>query len=553
MRPVFHPNAHSPRVGGPLFHPNAHSPRVGGPVLSALLALLLSLTASAQESGTLRISVVLTDANGNATPIPRAQLLISDNPTSQEPRRVRTGADGTVEIRLPPGNYTVESDLPVTLGGRSFVWTEMLDVTAGRDTVLALTDANAEADTGSAGTTGNAGAIPADGAVILNKWRGSIAEIWTPTSHATGFVVDARGLIATNDRTIGEVTDVEVEFDGGAAGATARVKVQGRVIASDRTQGVTIIWINPETIASRQPIAPGCTAASPSVTHGEKVVTLIAPMLEPVNAIPGTASHPDVQSFRVDWRLDPGSAGGPVFTADGSAIGMTVGNDESDRERRRDSYVLPLTNVCPVVAAAQQKMAGAAPPATLLRTEAGLPRTRFATISDPKKPRVQPPVVSASEFDISLLTPAMVGADQGTGSPRSFFGYWMPYVSNAPQVLLVRASPQFEESFWKMLARGAAATQGVVLPPLASFNANFVRMRAFCDGVEIAPIRRFIIEMPIKDRKPIREGLYVFALTDFGPHCQSVRLDLFSEKSPNKPDSRTIDPALFTKIAGTSR
>src|SRR5687768_2565560 len=122
------------------------------PVFSAILMLVLpldptmpsphrgspGLTASAQESGLLRISAVLTDANGNPTPIPRAQLLISENPTSQEPRRVRTGADGTVEIKLPPGNYTVESDLPVTLGGRSFAWTQMLDVTAGRDTELAL-------------------------------------------------------------------------------------------------------------------------------------------------------------------------------------------------------------------------------------------------------------------------------------------------------------------------------------------------------------------------------------------------------------------------------
>ena len=532
------------------------------PVFSAILALLWSLTVSAQESGVLRISVVLTDANGNPAPIPRAQLLISDNPTTQEPRRVRTGADGTVEIKLPPGNYTVESDLPVTLGGRSFVWTQMLDVTAGRDTELALTAANADADTGSAGTTGSTGATHADGAVMLNKWRGSIAEIWTPTSHATGFVIDPRGLVATNDRTVGAATDVEVEFHGAAAGATARVKVPGRVIASDRTQGVTIIWINPETIASRQPIAPGCStsdavakaaAASPPVAHGDKVVALITPMLEPINAIAGTASHPDVQSFRVDWRLDAGSSGGPVFAADGRAIGITVGDDESDRERRRDSYVLPLDNACPVIAAARQKMTGAPPPATLLRTEAGLPPTRLATIRDPKTPRVQPPVIAASEFDIALLTPAMVGADQGTWSPRSFFGYWMPYVSNAPQVLLVRASPQFEESFWKMLARGAAATQGVVLPPLASFNANFLRMRAFCGDAEIAPIQRFIIEMPIKDRKPVREGLYVFALTDFGPHCSSIRLDLFSEKSPTKADSRTIDPALLAKIAGTSR
>jgi len=521
------------------------------PVLSAILALLLPLTASAQEGGLLKISVVLTDADGNAVPIPRAQLLISDNPATREPRRVRSGADGTLEIRLPAGNYTVESDLPVTLGGRQFSWTQTLDVPAGRDTLLALTVANAELDTATSAATGNSASTPADGAAILNKWRGSIAEIWTPTSHATGFVIDARGLIATDDRTIGEVTDVEVEFGGATIGAAERVKVPGRVLASDRTQGVTIIWINPGAVASRPPIAPACTAPAAPVEHGDKVVAIIAPMLEPNAAIPGTASRPSAQSFRVDWHLDAGSAGGPVFAADGAAIGITVGEDEDDRDRRTDAYVIPLSNACGVLAMAEQKMSGATPPpATRLRTEAGTPPTRVTRVDDPKAPRVQAPLIAADEFDISIVTPAMLDGDQNAGSPRSFFGSWMPYVSKAPQVLLMRVSPQFEESFWKMIARGAARTQGIALPPLASFNANFLRMRAFCGGTEVAPIQRFIIEMPIKDRKPVREGLYVYALTDFGPHCTSVRVELFSEKSPNKADIRTIDPKLFTQIGG---
>ena len=549
-----------------------------GPVLPAILAVGLSLTAAVQGTAVLRISVVLTDAEGNATPVPRAQLLISDNPTSREPRRVRTGADGTVQVTLPAGNYTVESDLPVTLGGRRFSWTQILDVPAGRETVLALTAANAEVatDTAPAGPAGNSAPSFADAASILNKWRSSLAEIWTPTAHASGFVIDGRGLIATNDRTIGEATDVEVEFGAAAAGATDRVKVAGRVIASDRTQGVTLIWINPEAVASRPPIAPACLgadlsavalaeaealakaagAASPPVAHEERVVALVAPMLEPHGAIPGTASHVTAQSFRVDWRLEAGTAGGPVFAADGAAIGISVGEDEQDRERRRDAaaYVIPLANACRVLEAAAQKMSGATPPpATLLRTEAGLTRPGTGAPADSKAPRGQPALIAASEFDIALLTAATIGSDLGTASPRSFFGEWAPYVSNAPQVLFVRVSPQFEESFWKTLARGAAATQGMALPPLRSFSANFLRMRAFCGGVEVTPIHRFIIEMPIEGRKPIREGLDVFALTDFGAHCASVRFDLFSEKSPNRADSRTIDPALFTKVAGASR
>ena len=57
--------------------------------LAATLALVSTL-AAAQAAGTLRVRVVLTDVSGVATPVPRLVLLVSDDPPTAEPRRVRT-------------------------------------------------------------------------------------------------------------------------------------------------------------------------------------------------------------------------------------------------------------------------------------------------------------------------------------------------------------------------------------------------------------------------------------------------------------------------------
>ncbi|MET1083407.1 MAG: hypothetical protein ABWY12_10225, partial [Burkholderiales bacterium] len=76
------------------------------------VATLLSIVPGAvyvQAPSILHIRVVVVDAEGKAMPVPRHALLISDNPTSAPPRRVVTTLDGTADVRLRPGNYTVES------------------------------------------------------------------------------------------------------------------------------------------------------------------------------------------------------------------------------------------------------------------------------------------------------------------------------------------------------------------------------------------------------------------------------------------------------------
>src|SRR5438093_9405519 len=113
------------------------------------LGVLATLFAGAppavgQALSILHIKVVLVHADRKAMPVPRHALLISDNPASAPPRRIVTSLDGTADVRLRPGNYTVESDAPVAFEGKSYEWTQMVDIVAGRDAVLELTSGNAE-------------------------------------------------------------------------------------------------------------------------------------------------------------------------------------------------------------------------------------------------------------------------------------------------------------------------------------------------------------------------------------------------------------------------
>ena len=128
------------------------------------------------------------------------------------------------------------------------------------------------------------------------------------------------------------------------------------------------------------------------------------------------------------------------------------------------------------------------------------------------------------------------------------FGSWSEYVEGLPPVLLVRVTPKLVEGFWTTVARGAASTQGVALPPIKHYKAGFLRMRAFCGEAEVTPIHPFTLERRVSEGNSIVEGLYVFDPGAFGPQCGTVKLVIFSEKEPAKGDSRVVDPKVVQQI-----
>ena len=131
---------------------------------------------------------------------------------------------------------------------------------------------------------------------------------------------------------------------------------------------------------------------------------------------------------------------------------------------------------------------------------------------------------------------------------RSGLRNWSEYVADFPPVLLVRVTPKLVEGFWTTVARGAAQTQGVALPPIKHFKSGFSRMRAFCGDAEVTPIHPFKLEQRVSETDAIYEGLYVFDPAALGPECGTVKLVLYSEKEPEKADTRVVDPKLLQQI-----
>ncbi len=204
-----------------------------------VLATLLLVTPRAvpgQPLSVLHVKVALLDADRKAIPVPHHALLVSDNPASAPPRRIVTALDGSADVSLRPGNYTIESDQPVVFQGKSYAWTQTVNVAAGRNAVLDLTPDNADVEP-ITGATGSA-----DSSVLLMQWQDSVVALWTPTARASGFLIDAKGLLATNQRVVGTATSVEVQL-------TPTAKVVANVLVADPVRDVAILRIDPAALA----------------------------------------------------------------------------------------------------------------------------------------------------------------------------------------------------------------------------------------------------------------------------------------------------------------
>jgi S1-C subfamily serine protease len=529
-----------------------------------IVGAALLLVPAAPQIEVLRIKVTIVDADGRARPVPRHALLISENPSSAAPYRAVTTLDGTAEVRLRPGNYTVESDQPLIFQGKAYEWRQTLDVGPGRVTSLELTADNAqiEAATSVSPSASNPGNLSA----LLLDWQNSVVSIWSPTKLGSGFLIDARGLIATNQRLVGRATTLEVQL-------SPTEKVMARVLAKDPDRNVAILWVDPKAVASARPVKLGYSDGAPPPADKDKVFAISTPIHDEKSLSSGTVSRVNTHTILSDIRVDEDSLGAPLFNAAGMVIAITTPEDEESGGRSSASHAVRIDEARSVIADAEKKMLNAsAPDGTRLPVEPERPLDDEAlkAAAKARAGSLAPYRVSTADFDISLITPVLVygarhpgeqvrGRERGRSgrdaaelqsSLRAVedFGNWEDYVRDDPPVLLVRATPKLVERFWTTVGRAAAQSQGVALPPIKRVKAGFSRMQIFCGDAEVTPIHSLKIEQRMGENDAVYEGLYVLDPAAIGPHCGTVKLTLFSDKDPEKGDTRIIDPKILQQV-----
>lgn len=504
-----------------------------------------------------RVRVILVDQELNQKPVPFLQVSLKSGVKSAE---VKTGLDGTAETRLPPGKYMITTPKPAELGGRHFSWNVAVTLISGEQNVD-LTNDNAKSEEISTPTPAPA-SVGSGGDLTqhFKRLKNTVVTVMSEAGHGTGFFVDSKGLVLTNQHVVGNSEYLAVQFD-------REHKVAARLIAADPEKDVALLWVNLAAFpnATNAPLYRAAGARAP-VQEGERVFTIGSPLTLDKIITTGIVSKVEPHTIMSDININPGNSGGPLFNGEGQVIGLTTFGTRSEGGPGV-SGIVRIEEAQALLEQNRARATGAPPPGTLLPVEPLTPYPieglKDALKADKFDPR--PYYVAAGDFNIALSTPpfdyreqeerrlqaeraqkkrnrkderATENADD-SDAPKQ----WEEEAGAHPAVFGIYVMPKAREGFGSALGRSFNAMSAAKL----KFKTDFQKMKLFCGGNEVQPIHpgRVPVTVSLRNRAvkmddSTYKGAYFYSPDAVNPDCSEVKLAIYSSKN-EEPVIKVLD------------
>lgn len=512
-----------------------------------LLAIALCVAAqpawASPNSVKVHVRVILVDKDLNQKPVP---FFVVDLKSAAKTVEVKTGLDGNVETQLPPGKYNVSSTKPAELGGKRFSWDIQITF-SGAQQNIDLTNDNAKIEEISLPANVPSKG-PGDLTELFKRLKTTVVTVKSESGHGSGFFVDAKGLVLTNQHVVTDSEYLAVQFD-------REHKVLAKLVAVDPDKDVALLWVNMAAFPNAA-VAPlyNRTGGAP-VQEGERVFTIGSPLTLDKIITTGIVSKVEAHTIMSDIRISPGSSGGPLFNGGGQVIGLTTFGTEGGGGV---SGIVRVEEALRLLEQNRAKAAGPPPPGNLLPVEplTPYPIEGLKSALQPEKFDPRPYYLSAGDFNIALSTPPFDYREQeeerlraertqkqrnkkqqnttenshDSDTPKA----WEEEAGAHPAVLTIYVVPQPKESFGSALGRSFNVNSTAKL----KFKSDFQMMKLFCGGKEVEPIYpgRVPLTVSIQNRAVKMEdstykGVYEYGPEAVTPSCGEVKLEIYSTKS----------------------
>jgi S1-C subfamily serine protease len=516
-----------------------------GLLLASLLSTFSILPALQTAPVNVKVRVLIVDKDLNQKPVPFYIVQFHNEGNADPSTAVKTDLEGKAERQLPPGRYSITTPKPVELGGKRYSWSLQIQIT-GVEQRVDLTNDNAKIeDLPPAAPLGetkpSSGAAGGELTALFDKLKNSVVAVHSESGKGSGFLVDSTGLIVTNNHVVQASSYLAVQFDD-------QRKVPARLVAVNPDKDVAIIRYDPSAFPEGVVAPLLSNEAASHLAVGQRVFTIGNPLGRDKALTTGVVSKIEKNSINSDININPGNSGGPLFTLDGQVAGITTS------VLRNLASIVPVEVVRPLVDTAKKEIAKEAPPTpVLLPVEPTdyFPADALREVLKQERLDTKPYFLDAGQFQVGFYTPPLnfylrheqemvaarkaakrSGGDASTAKPPT--SALEDAVDYRP-VLLVRVRPKF----------------GVFLK--VRFKNGFVRMRLLCGGKEMTPILPGRAEFDLYDQRERKvdttfQGVYEYPADAVTPACGNVVLEIFSEKDPGTPESKSVDAATVQRV-----
>jgi S1-C subfamily serine protease len=537
--------------------------------LAIMLACAFAVQAQSR-SVKVHVHVILVDSELNQKPVPFLHVaFLKGDKTSLD---VKTGLDGIAETALPPGAYTVTTSKPVDFDGKRYSWSQRVTLT-GTERAIDLTNENAKVEDNAVATPPrSSGASSGDLTEQFKKLKNTVVTVISESGHGTGFFVDGKGLILTNQHVVAQSQYLAVQFD-------RERKIAARLIASDAQKDVALLWVNMSALPSAKPavLAPSSGGHTP-VQEGERVFTIGSPLSLDKIITTGIVSKVDAHTLMSDININPGNSGGPLFNNAGQVVGLTTFGTSAERGPGV-SGVVRIEEALALLEENRGKATGTPPPAALLPVEplTPYPVEGLKAVLQGEKFDARPYYFYAGDFEVALSTPPFDYREKeedrlraertqkkrnrrDTNSPEASQQDadredtprdWDSEAGGNRAVLGVYVVPKVREGFGSALSRSLRNGYGAAN---LKFKTDFQSMKLFCGEKEIQPIHPGRIPLTVNVRNATvkledstYKGAYFYPPDAVNPQCGTVKIAIYSSKS-GEPVIKTLEGNTTTRI-----
>ncbi len=156
-----------------------------------------------------------------------------------------------------------------------------------------------------------------DYTALYEKLSGSIVKIEVDSGSGSGFLVDPRGLVATNHHVAQNTRFLAVRFSHSVLAPAEIVKLSARY-------DLAILKVHPKFVEGLSPLKLVSREEEQNIRAGLPVVAFGSPLSQTFLVTQGILSKVEESALLGDFLLEPGNSGGPLVNLNGEVIGVNT-------------------------------------------------------------------------------------------------------------------------------------------------------------------------------------------------------------------------------------